>query len=359
MSHVVQIVPRFPPPLEGVGTYALALASALRSRFDTESGFLVADPTWERGEEGATFPALRITPRRSEAIEEKLAAAADSTATTIVHYANYGYAPRGCPGWLVEGLARWKRRSPHGRLIVIFHEVHASGPPWRSSFWLSPVQRRLARRLAGLAEAAVTSLERYARRIAGELGDRPIEVLPVFSTVGEPEQVPSLEARPPRMVVFGGRGTRERAYRELGHQLATACRETGATEIHDIGPPSAHTPSAVSGIPVHIRGALPADQVSAILLASRAGFLAYPTPFLPKSTVFAAYCAHGVVPICAWAHPNAGGELQAGRQFWAPGGTTTADRSVELQAISTRARHWYRGHSLDRQLLVYHRLLSG
>ena len=45
----------------------------------------------------------------------------------------------------------------------MFHEFHAMGPPWRSSFWLSPLQRRLATSLTRLSDGLVTSLELHRR----------------------------------------------------------------------------------------------------------------------------------------------------------------------------------------------------
>ena len=40
--------------------------------------------------------------------------------TVLLHYANYGYQRRGCPAWLVEGLAALARRCdgrPAGHLV--------------------------------------------------------------------------------------------------------------------------------------------------------------------------------------------------------------------------------------------------
>ncbi len=67
-----------------------------------------------------------------------------------------------------------------------------------------------------------------------------------------------------------------------------------------MGPPLEGTEETVGGIPVRRHGVLPAAEVSRLLLGSLAGFVAYPAYFLPKSTIFAAYCAHGVLPVQAW-----------------------------------------------------------
>ncbi len=96
--------------------------------------------------------------------------------------------------------------------------------------------------------------------------------------------------------------------------------------------------------------------MSAILLGCYAGFLAYPPPFLAKSTVFAAYCAHGLVPVCAWPRPgrepSAAGERPP---FWAPGEQPPPADPAELAA---RARAWYAGHDLERQTAALGALLG-
>ena len=179
--RVLHIVPHLPPPYEGVGTYAAALAGALGG----DARFLVCDPAWSGGGNGA-----RAIPARTAADLLAAIEATGETGTALLHYANYGYQRRGCPEWLVAGLGRWG-----GRLVTIFHEVWASGPPWRSSFWLRPIQRRLAATLARRSESLATTLEIYAGMLRPWSHGREIAVLPVFSTVGEPAAAPPFEER--------------------------------------------------------------------------------------------------------------------------------------------------------------------
>jgi hypothetical protein len=322
---VLHIVPHFPPPYEGVGTYAVALAKALGG----EARFLVGDPGWS-GADGRAIPA-RTAADLLQGIGE--------AGTVLLHYANYGYQRRGCPAWLVEGLAQWQ-----GRLVTIFHEVWATGPPWRSSFWLFPAQRRLAARLARRSEGLATTLEIYAGRLRPWTDGKAVAVLPVFSTVGEPAEVPGFGERARRIVIFGGAGVRSRTWRRFLPELAKVVRTLGAVEILDVGPPLP-VPAEVAGIPVHTLGVLPGGEVSALLLGSAAGFLAYPPDFLPKSTIFAAYCSHGVLPVCAWdRHPV------DRPPYW-----TGAGDPVTTAAA---ARAWYAGHSLACQAARFRELLA-
>ncbi len=319
--RLIQIVPRLPQPTDGVGSHAEALAGALAARYGIETQWMV----------GAGFEAEENGP-------------------VLLHYVNYGYHRRGCPTGLVEGLARW-RQNGGGRLVTLFHEVWATGPPWRSSFWLAPLQQRLAAALVRLSAAMVTSLDLYGRMVRRWAGDQPIRVMPVFSTVGEPAAAPSLGERARRMVVFGSAGVRARAWGRELPALAEACRELEIEEILDVGPPTAPAtlPDRVGAIPVRALGILPAAEVGSLLLGSRAGFLAYPPSFLPKSTVFAAYCAHGVAPVCAWSRR----ERTAGPvpPLWR--------RETDPAEAAERARAWYDEHTLALQAEVFREMILG
>jgi hypothetical protein len=218
----------------------------------------------------------------------------------------------------------------------MFHEVYASGRPWQSSFWTSPIQRRLAATLAGASDGVVTSLELYASLLTRIAPSVEVHVSPVFSTVGEPARVPPLRERHPAMVVFGGPGARARAYGEGRKALAAACRNWEIEEVLDIGP-ALSTPQRLGTIPVRALGPLPAFEVSRLLLGSFGGFLAYPPAFLPKSTIFAAYCSHGLLPVY-------------------PGETADGGNA---QDMADAARAWYAGHSLENQAAVFYRLLTG
>jgi hypothetical protein len=129
------------------------------------------------------------------------------------------------------------------------------------------------------------------------------------------------------------------------------------TEILEVGEGGGRRPAEVAGRPVRSLGYLPGPEASALLARSLAGFVAYPPRFLPKSTIFAAYAAHAVLPVSAWHRSEADGALHRGEHYWRPeaGGAGIAD----AEAIAAAAHAWYAGHSLGRQAEVYRRLLLG
>lgn len=339
----------------GVGSYAVTLAEALAGRFGLESRWVAARRA--AAGDGDAGPGPDVSAGRDGELGLALSPREEAE-PVLLHYVGYGYQRRGCPRWLLRGLARWRKERPGGRLVTLFHEVYATGPPWTSSFWLSPLQRRLARRLAGLSDGLVTSLGLYGDLLARWRDREDIAVMPVFSTVGEPEVVLPFADREPRLAVFGGAGARARAYGELGAALARALEDAGAEGIDDLGPPLPALPAEVAGRPVRGHGYLPAPQVSALLSRARAGFVAYPAAFLAKSTIFAAYAAHGLAAACAWPRPSRPRELLAGRHFWSPASGEPVG-GPNLPPLAAAAREWYAGHRLESQAPIFRRLLLG
>ncbi|HYX23252.1 MAG TPA: glycosyltransferase family 1 protein [Thermoanaerobaculia bacterium] len=339
---------------DGVGGYAQRLGEGLAAR-GIAVDLLASRPGEERGE---ALPAR--TAAALDAALERWWGEGEGPAGVLLHYAGYGYQERGCPLWLAAGISRWLARGGERRVSTFFHEVSAFGRPWQSSFWLSPVQRRLAATLAGASRGIATSLPLYRDVLHRWLPRRAIAVLPVFSAVGEPREVPPLAGRPRRLAVFGGAGTRRRAFRDHEADLAAACETVGAEEVLDVGPPAGgDVPAAIGGSggrPVRRLGVLPAAEVEALLLSSVAGFLAYPPAFLPKSTIFAAYCANGVVPICAATGREGDGTPTAGEHYLPPR-PAHPPTAAELEALAGRARAWYLEHSLERQVEPFRRLV--
>ncbi len=333
MTDLTQIVPRLPPAIDGVGDYAWLLAQRLNSDAGLASRFLVTDPLCPIAD-GAEHLAAHTATALAEALGGR--------ETVLLHFVNYAYQQRGCPWWLVHGLERWRRAQAQRRLLVMFHELYASGPPWSSAFWLSPVQRMIARRLCRLGDGAFTSLEAYARWLWGEA--RPLSTWPVPSNVGEPSAVPGLAEREPALVVFGRPSVRAQIYRDNAGQLRTLARTLGLRTLHDVGAAIASERlPGVDGLEVVPHGTLTAERVSALLLRCRVGLINNGDKPLGKSGVFASYCSHGLATLSCRGYPAADG-LQSGREYLV---SPPADAGA-LQPIASAAWDWYRGHHAGR-----------
>ena len=188
---VIQIVPRLPPAIDGLGDYAFYLAKQLRNDWEIDSHFIVGNPQW-KSEQPIGFPVVTIDERSSASLLEALQSPSRSLISSVLlHYVGYGYAKRACPFWLTRGLDQWKRQRPHRRLITVFHEIYAFGPPWSSSFWTSPFQKLLAKRLAIISELNLFGTAPLCRLWLCEKG------LPVLADSG----IKSMEARTTRPAV--------------------------------------------------------------------------------------------------------------------------------------------------------------
>lgn len=338
--ELVQIVPALPPALNGVGDYATLLAGELRAAHGVKSRFAVGDPAW-RGSGGGDAETVRA---RSAGELERLLP--DGAGNVLLHYVGYGYATRGCPFWLADGLERWKRREARGRLIVLFHETYATGPVWSSAFWTSPAQQSIAKRLARLADARQMTTTVAADELRAVLREplSGLRIVPVFSNLGEPAGLTPLAQRRRQMIIFGSRSWRAEAYTRDLPDLCDVCRRLEIERIIDIGAPCGVDPNAVKlPVPVVATGPLSAAEASARFAESFAGFFNYPVPFLAKSGIFAAYCAHRLLPV-TWARnrgPNGDG-LVANTHFLAAPGAAPHDND----AIAAAAHTWYAGHRL-------------
>lgn len=280
----------------------------------------------------------------------------------LLHFSGYGYHPRGLCHWLLAQLqAARNLLGPQLRVVSLFHELFASGPPWRSAFWLAGRQAEVARRLALASQAVVTNTDHHARwlRAQGDAGQL-LHTQPVFSNIGEPEDLPAAQKRRNELVVFGSASTRQRALARLPRHRATL-RRLGIERVLEVGP-AGPTPMQSTGLDFQHLGRLHEAELSALLLGVRFGLIDYPSVHLGKSGVFAGYAAHGCVVLNTADHgPDADG-LQAGRHYLslhrlARGGPGCGP-DMNLQDLSEQLRAWYAPHSAALQAQALARLLS-
>lgn len=347
LGRITTIVPRLPPAVDGLGDYGLNLARQLRQDFGLTTEFVVGDANESSQGEVEGFAVKQVALRSRAALLELLPKESDHRPTVLLHYVGYGYAKRGCPIWLVEALEDW-RKGGDRYLVTMFHELYAFGPIWTSQFWTSPLQRNLAARLVRLSDRCLTSTQGYAEIIAqlSQGKHRNIQVLPVFSNVGEPEKLSPLVERLPRLVVFGGRGPRSRVYLRSHLALERTCRDLEIEEILDIGPDVGFKIQALHGIPVTCLGIKPAEEISNLLYNSRVGFFDYHPEFLAKSTIFAAYCAHQLLPVGVGYEGKNMDDLEAGKQYLLGERHQEQMKLSAGQIIADNAYNWYQTHQL-------------
>lgn len=334
-QEAVTLVQVAPPGAGGVYDYL----SCLKAQWDAQG-----------------VPSHALTLSKETAAECSLADRIDdllgpTPCAVVLHYSGYGYGNRGVCLWLLDELKRLRaQRQGRLRLVVVFHELFASGPPWRSAFWLSRLQALIAARLARSADALWTNTEQHARWLRRAVGSKTaVEVRPVFSNIGEPAAVPPLAERKTDLVVFGSASTRQRAFDALrGHE--PALRSLGISQLIEVGGggPSSNLPT---GLTCRHAGRLEPRELSSLLQGARFGLLDYPPQFLAKSGVFAAYAAHGCTVLNTCAQGPDTDELQAGRDYLMLTSLRESSPNTAFghDSLASRLGRWYERHRLGDQ----------
>lgn len=350
--RLIQIVPRLLPTRCGVSDHAIALASELNASYGIDSAFLVLNSNERRD---VPYSVTHCSP--DQLLKACISFSKNQTSAILVHLSGYGYSADGAPTLLAQALESI-RADGRFRVAVFFHELFATGMPWKSAFWYSGRQKKAVRRIAEACDLLVTSTRNYVDWLDQETQPRtasPIQCMPVFSQVGEAEHRIPVTGRDPVMAVFGLGGTRQNAYRELS-VLGTILQQLGIQEIRDIGP-EFEPPSELHGIPVRREGILTATEIATQFSRSTFGFLSYPHMPLAKSGVFAGYCAHGVIPVIARHFPGQVDGLEDGVHMLSPRTAATAQASA-LESCSIAAWRWYSGHRLHDHAALYARWMD-
>jgi hypothetical protein len=242
-------------------------------------------------------------------------------------------------------MRTWRKTQASCRLYGIFHELFATGQPWNSSFWLSGAQRFVTRRLWDLCDGAFATTSRYFDQLAGWRPGILLRTMPVFSNVGEPDHVAPTSERPPNMAVFGRPGVEPKIYAgDQYKQSASLAKALGITKIIDMGARASPLPDHLGEVPIIQRGQLSPRCVSQHLMSCQYGLVNYDIARLEKSGVFAAYAAHGVIPVCIGSPADPPAGLEEGQHFlrW------PVKALPDFGAMQNSLNRWYDGHSTGK-----------
>ncbi|HEX8091982.1 MAG TPA: glycosyltransferase family 1 protein, partial [Blastocatellia bacterium] len=104
MTSMMSVVTGLPPRIDGIGDYALSLARRIRRDVGVETRFIVGDPAWNGPARVEGFEVDRLAERSRAGLLRLLRGEAEEKRMVFLHYGGYGYAARGCPSWLIDGL---------------------------------------------------------------------------------------------------------------------------------------------------------------------------------------------------------------------------------------------------------------
>lgn len=209
----------------------------------------------------------------------------------VLHYVGFGYEVHNYPFYLGRVLGSLKSRMSFD-LTTVFHELSAGGPPWKREFYTWPFQRAAWTQIARLSDRVFTSTLFKAQQL--ERVCRLVSLYPIFSSVGEPLNVPPLHKRRNRALLFGLSGLRARMI--SSPEFVAAVRALDLKEVLEVnGDHRAFC--SLPGLKWTSTPPMSPDELDAELLDSRAGLLLYPPALLTKSGTFAAYAAHGMLTV--------------------------------------------------------------
>ncbi|QNQ07672.1 hypothetical protein [Sphingomonas alpina] len=361
-TRLIQIVPRRSISPEGVGDYARLLAEQLLRDHAIRTVFVSGSPLPPHERLRDEWETHELAERTSAALRATLDGITGGAPVPILlHLSGYGYQDKGTPLWLATGLERWRRSHAAAPFVTIFHELFATGPIWGSAFWLGPIQAWVARRIQRLSTAGIATTGPYAALLEGWRGERPGSTiaLPVFSTIGDIENpIPAVERRA-SLAIFGRAGIYDAVYRERITQIEAFVIANKIDEIIDIGHRTEAPPPMIGAARVRSVGKASTTVLREELGSARFGLLDYDADRLAKSTIFAAYCAHGAVPICLSDAAGQNDGLRPGKTYLklAADDATPVVDDAALEALQHGAKNWYQPHSLKSSADVIGRLL--
>lgn len=347
MNSILQIVPNVPGGLDGVGDYALTLASKLREA--TGHTTLFATP---RISSATTVRGFEVRPLGDLTGPDRM----------ILHYVNYGYQNRGVPFGLLSSLRRIRRQQP-GKLVTVFHELYGSGPPWGSAFWLQPLQIHLARSIAVLSDECIVSNENFLAELQRLAPAARIRLHPTPSGLEEPSlTADQIAARDPHQwAIVGGSVLAERSVRSFGRALQSIPKSVSPRALFVLGGNDNPTTRALLNdlkIKFDYRPRVASAEASEILRRCSWMWIDYfhrpdvETSVALKSSAFAAACAHGVIPV----FPHRGtpiaidGDRLPG-PFFVESNDSNAPDAGDRAKVATEIHNWYGRHSSSDRLV--------
>ncbi len=357
MIKIIQIVPRLKPAIDGVGDYSLVLANKLLEKHDIETLFLVCDPLW-RGEDVIDgFQVIRLTDRTEKRFFATLSKVVleHQISKVLLQYVGYGYEKRGCPVWLIRGLSKFKIKSSKTKIITMFHELYGSSwRPWTSSFWNSGQQKCLVKCLLNLSDSALTNNQLYFSVLKKINLNINVLNLPNFSNMGEHAFFLPWTERECSGVLFGN--GRKKFIQD--HNFITVIKRIRILRVYDVGTNPENVNLDRFQMNFIRMGKLESLVVHETLSKCTFGFVDCPSRLLGKSGVFAAYCAHGVLPIVRKLDHETDG-LKEGTHFLSYEKMISNDMDKNsFEKIARNAFDWYAAHSQSKVAEKYATLLN-
>ena len=289
-KNIIQICPTYPPNIGGVGNYTKLLADFLKKK-NINSKILVSDHLDSKNKKQTLFGKKN---KNLISLLEKI-----NSNVVILHFSGYGYASRGLCFNLIKSIQKWKQNDKNRKLITIFHEIYATGPMYRMSFWTSLPQKYLAKKLLKLSNIALVTSKQNNITLTSFDKNKKIIYSNVFSTIGEIKKNKKLNTRKNIAIIFGNTYQKQMLYKDIlvnKNQYEAILKKMYIKKIIDIGP-NVEILKKIKFIDISRAGIKSKKYISQLLRNSKAGLVFYPVNQMTKSSIIAAYASHGLVII--------------------------------------------------------------
>ena len=342
--RLLQILPRVPPSVCGVADYAWNLAMTLASEQGVHSTFLCAGTHGVAPSNPTAFEVHHLPTRTASSLTQWLSEQGKAFDAILLHVSIYGFQKRGIPFWLARGLGSKRDTAP---VLAMFHELYAGGPPTTAAFWTQPFQKAVIRRLARRSHGLRTNRAPYAdllAPLAGRARDE-IEVLPVFSNLGEPSNVPPVSHRPSALAMYASNVHDGRSLPQAVDAAIAICRKFDLNTLHLLGRNAVAIPEP-NDIQLHRHGYLPAEHVSKLLLQSQIAYCPYNPDYLGKSGLLASFAAHGLAVVTTGQQPCLPDGLRHDHEVWNEADLSDLCLPPESRnSVGDGLHAWYHSHS--------------
>lgn len=339
----------------GIGDYSVQIAEKLLTNHDIFTHFLTYELWFAKYVKSMPyinqFPVKRLTEKSGEHFFSLLP---DDFESVIFHY-NF-VEPQETAFWLLDNL-RMAQKKRSFKLVVMFHELTTKFK--RKGIYLPAPKHILSCLSTGrMADSLITN-NSLSKKYLSKWLNRQVFCLPNFSTIGEPEHILPLSERNRTMIVFGSK-SRSSVYQKFYLALVESCKSLKIEKIYDIGPSCGLSLANFQEIPLVEMGVQPPEVIEELMLSSIAGFLDYSKSLarMGKSTIFAAFCSHGLLPISTIDNQSQADGLKVNQQYVVPSQQLKYFNEQQLQDIANNANKWYKQHSLDKITQTFAGLLN-
>jgi len=295
----IVISTRLPPQLCGIGAYSWLLYRHWPGPAPAGSQvqFLVVEGA---AESAAALNHSAIAEFNAKAANLSRALDSGGDADVLLHYAGRAYHRCGCPIWFPAVLAKWKAKYPAGRLLIFFHELPGKFPITSRHYWMDLCNRRIIRKLAGLADVVVTNASDHVTKIIKISGRADVHLVPVGSNIVAPDNLSPERVRT-EFLIFGLPFGRWQTLQMFDSEIRTWQLSGRLTRLHLVGPGDekfdVRSEKLIAAWPdsrvVTRHGMLPPLEVSKLLARAQVALTNATFKNWSKSGSFMAYASHG------------------------------------------------------------------